>query len=65
MDSIILEEIPSAILVPREKASDPNYIKHVVCDGAHFHVLSYSTQGTHCSEPNCIMNKPKDTDYER
>lgn len=48
----------SSLFVPREPASDSNYIKHVNCDGAHFHVLSYSTQGTHCSEPNCIINKP-------
>ena len=43
---------------PREEApTDKEYIKHVICEGAHFHVLSYSTQGTHCSEPKCIINK--------
>ena len=31
--------------------------KHIVCEGARFHVLSYSTQGVHCSEPNCEINK--------
>ena len=31
--------------------------KHIVCEGARFHVLSYSTQGVHCSEPNREINK--------
>lgn len=31
--------------------------KHIVCDGARYHVLSYSTHGSHCSEPNCEINK--------
>lgn len=43
--------------IPRKPASDPKYIKHVVCEGARFHVLSWSTLGTHCSEPDCIINK--------
>jgi len=30
---------------------------HITLDGARFHVLSYSTQGTHCSEPNCEINR--------
>lgn len=40
-------------------ASDPNYVKHVRCDGARWHVIWWSTQGTHCSEPNCIINKDR------
>jgi hypothetical protein len=45
--------------IPREKVN-PNekWIKHVHCDGARFHVLAYSTKGIHCSEPDCIYNKP-------
>lgn len=31
--------------------------KHEILDGARFHVLSYSTSGTRCSEPNCEVNK--------
>lgn len=42
---------------PEEAASDPNYIKHVRCEGKRFHVLSWSTKGTHCSEKDCIVNK--------
>ena len=33
------------------------WIKHVHCNHARFHVLSWSTLGSHCSEPNCIINK--------
>ncbi len=61
MDNIFLDDMPS-LFVPNEPASDPKYIKHVNCEGAHYHVISYSfTNGEgmqHCSEPNCIINKP-------
>ena len=55
--------------VPREKVN-PNekWIKHVHCDGARFHVLSYyfvrswhhphdGTVKIKCSETDCIYNK--------
>jgi len=71
MDTIFVDnkeiKIGNYYLPPREPASDPNYIKHVHCDGARFHVLSWSGTHdpitgksgarTHCSEPNCIINK--------
>jgi len=31
--------------------------KHIVCDGARFHVVSYSTEGRRCSCENCEINK--------
>ena len=34
-------------------------VQHVYCDGARFHVLSWSTQGRHCSEPNCEVNRER------
>jgi hypothetical protein len=47
--------------IPHEPASDPKYIKHVHCDGARFHVLSWvgnsESVRTICSEPSCIINK--------
>ena len=44
--------------VPREPAeSDPEYVKHVHCEGARFHVLWYDTNGKHCSEKDCIINR--------
>ncbi len=30
--------------------------KHITCEGARFHVLSWSSDGTHCSEPDCEYN---------
>lgn len=58
MDEIKVEEGSKLWhMPPEEPASDPKFIKHVRCDGARFHVLSWSTKGTHCSEPRCIVNK--------
>ena len=42
---------------PREPASDPQYIKHVRCEDARFHKLFWNSDGTHCSEKDCIVNK--------
>jgi hypothetical protein len=30
--------------------------KHIIKDGAHYHVLHWNTLGRHCSEPNCEVN---------
>lgn len=48
---------------PKEElASDSNYIKHVRCEGAQFHVKSYHLINDKavikCSDPRCIINKP-------
>lgn len=37
--------------------SDPNYVKHIHCEGARFHVISWDSHGERCSHPNCIINK--------
>lgn len=51
---------------PKEiPASDPNYVKHISRLGSEFHRLSYSDEGTHCSEPNCIVNKPHNEEDAR
>ncbi len=47
---------------PREPASDPQYIKHISCDGARFHVIYWDTGNKRCTEKDCIMNKPTDFD---
>jgi len=31
--------------------------KHIHCNGARYHVVSWSNRGQHCSEPNCEINK--------
>jgi hypothetical protein len=35
--------------------------KHIVQAGARFHVLWWDSNGEHCSEPNCEINKRKET----
>ncbi len=52
--------------IPQEiiKEGEP-WIKHVNCNGARFHVLSYRGKYNgeceiRCSEKNCIYNKPKE-----
>lgn len=58
-----LEEVGNApfLNIPREPVvKGERWIKHISCDGARFHVLSWSTNGTYCSEPDCIVNKPKE-----
>lgn len=45
-------------IAPIEKAeSDPHYIKHVICESARFHVIHWDSNGSHCSEKDCILNK--------
>lgn len=46
------------VAVPRVKNPDGG-IQHVYCDGARFHVLSWSTQGRHCSDPDCEVNRKR------
>lgn len=33
--------------------------KHIFCEGARYHVLSYSATGQRCSEPRCEYNLPE------
>jgi hypothetical protein len=43
-------------------------VKHIIKEGARYHVHSYDTNGVHCSEPNCENNHgpghcvPRDAD---
>lgn len=54
------------VFSPVEPAdSDPNYIKHVICEGARFHVIGYATTGMFCSESKCIINKWRDENLPR
>ena len=49
-----------------------NLVKHIVKEGARFHVTHWDTRGSHCSEGNCMENhgygkcvplKPEDVVY--
>jgi len=52
-------EMPPRILVKKGE----KWIKHVYCDGARFHVLSWMLVNSKgvviCSAPDCIYNKPE------
>lgn len=55
---IFLDAAPLA--VPRRLVrGSRRWIKHVVLDGARFHVLAWSTAGRHCSEPDCVVNRDR------
>lgn len=58
LDPIKFESEPLG-LVPRVTNPDGT-IQHVYCEGARFHVLSWSALGTHCSEPECEINKQRE-----
>jgi len=32
-------------------------LKHIRKEGARYHVLRYDSNGVHCSEPNCEVNR--------
>ena len=32
-------------------------LKHVIKEGSREHVIWWNSKGTHCSEPNCEINK--------
>ena len=40
--------------------TDKRYIKHVHKAWARFHVLHWDNHREHCSEADCIINKPKE-----
>ncbi len=54
------------ILVPKTLTFNPEWYKcphcgeelerHIVCEGARFHVLSWDSNGTHCSCAKCEKN---------
>ena len=38
---------------------ETKWVKHVIKEGSREHVLSYDTQGVHCSCKNCEINKQR------
>lgn len=42
-----------------EIEKEDGMVEHLICDGSRRHVLSWDTNGEHCSEPRCEINKPK------
>lgn len=59
--AIVLDPNDRKPLEPVPRIANPDgSIQHVICDGARFHVLSWSTLGTHCSEPDCEVNRERE-----
>jgi len=52
---------PGTSPLPRVEKGDGT-IHHVVCYGSHDHVISWSSEGERCSEPDCEINHKKDGD---
>lgn len=45
---------------PMPEDNEDGTVKHIICEGAHYHVLWWDGQGTHCTEPNCEINRIHD-----
>ena len=41
----------------QQKINDDETLKHICKEGARYHVLYWNTQGRHCSEPKCEINR--------
>ena len=52
-DNIMYEQIS-------QKYNEDGSLKHINKEDARYHVLWYDSQGIHCSEKNCEINKRDD-----
>lgn len=52
-----IDKIKDAFLPPIQEYNEDGTEKHIVQEGARFHVISWDTEGSHCSNPNCEINK--------
>ncbi|MCF7795954.1 hypothetical protein K9M42_02575 [Patescibacteria group bacterium] len=43
--------------VERQKKDKDGYIEHLHCEGSRRHVIFWDTNGEHCSEKNCEVNR--------
>lgn len=39
-------------------------VQHLICNGSRRHVVSWDSNGTHCNEPRCEINKRKHNTIE-
>lgn len=53
-DTVFLER--AADFQGEKKSSVCGFVKHVHCEGARFHVLSWDGDGRRCSVKNCVVN---------
>jgi hypothetical protein len=67
-ENMIIKDMDKEMICPLCKKS---MVKHIIKEGARYHVHSYDTNGIHCSEKDCEDNhgygkcvpKEKDPDY--
>lgn len=43
--------------MPEQEYNNDGTLKHIVKEGARYHVLHWDSFGTHCSERGCEINK--------
>ncbi|PKR82463.1 hypothetical protein [Heyndrickxia camelliae] len=48
-----------AAMQGEELYTEDGFEKHIICEGAREHVLSFSTNGIKCSEKNCVVNRDR------
>ena len=42
---------------PEPEYNEDGTEKHIVCEGARYHVPYWDSYGEHCTEPNCEINR--------
>lgn len=51
-------KVPNLHTYERE-LNDDGTEKHITCDGAYYHVVSWDHHGERCSEENCEINRDR------
>jgi len=52
----VVERLDNLDVMLQKKDKD-GYIEHLICEGSRRHVIYYDSQGRHCIEKNCEINK--------
>ena len=52
----VVERLDNLDVMLQKKDKD-GYIEHLICEGSRRHVIYYDSQGRHCKEKNCEINK--------
>lgn len=59
-----MDLVLKAITNGEELKTKDGYDKHINLEGARDHVLSYTNQGVHCSQKNCVVNRDNRSNTE-
>ena len=41
----------------KQEINEDGTLKHITKEGVRYHVKYWDSEGTHCTEPNCEINK--------